>query len=234
VKKLVIFTGAGISQESGLQTFRDEDGLWENYDIEDVATIEAWHRDPALVLDFYNQRRSAAITAMPNTGHIALAELENQFDITIITQNIDALHERAGSTDVLHLHGRIDFAKSEETGKRINIGNTDIKMGDFCEDGFQLRPDIVWFGEDVPNISIAADICKSADYFGIIGTSLNVYPAAGLIHSVNEKVYKVLVDPNLDRVTNFKRLHIINEKATIGIPMMAKFFIDKLTTKTSA
>ncbi|MCB9198617.1 MAG: NAD-dependent deacylase [Flavobacteriales bacterium] len=228
MKKLVVFTGAGISQESGIQTFRDSDGLWEEYDIEEVASINAWHRNPTLVLDFYNKRRKNALEAEPNKAHYAIGELEKYFDVQVITQNIDNLHERAGSSDVLHLHGMIDMAKSEVTGEQVLLNGRNIEIGDLCSNGHQLRPDIVWFGEEVPNISIAADIIREADALMIVGTSLNVYPAAGLIHVAPEYSLKYLIDPNLNRVKNIKRLKIINEKATIGVPIAAESLIELL------
>lgn len=226
MKRLVVFTGAGISQESGLKTFRDEDGLWENYDIEDVATIDAWHKNQCLVLKFYNERRIQALAAKPNEAHFILAQLESAFDIQIITQNIDNLHEQAGSTNVLHLHGMIDIAKSSKTGKQVCLNGNDINLGDLCEDGHQLRPDIVWFGEDVPNMSIAAKIVSEADILLIIGTSLNVYPAAGLIHVAEDRIKKILVDPNLQKVNNVKNLTIINKKATEGLPTVAEMLLE--------
>lgn len=227
MKKLVIFSGAGISQESGIRTFRDSDGLWEEYDIEEVATIDAWYKNPELVLEFYNKRRKNALEAQPNAAHIAIGELEKYFDVQVITQNIDNLHERAGSSNVLHLHGMIDLAKSEKTGEQFTLNGKDINMGDFCSNGHQLRPDIVWFGEDVPNIPIAARMVEQADIFIIVGTSLNVYPAAGLIHMAKEDAPKYLIDPNLERVSNVKRLKIINKKATIGLPIVAEELIER-------
>lgn len=228
MKKLVVFTGAGISQESGIKTFRDTDGLWEEYDIEEVASINAWHKDRSLVLDFYNKRRKNALDANPNEAHFAIKKLEEHFDVQVITQNIDNLHERAGSAKVLHLHGMIDTAKSEVTGKRISLNGKDINIGDVCEDGHQLRPDIVWFGEDVPNIPIAADIVREAHALLIVGTSLNVYPAAGLVHVASDHALKYLVDPNMSRVGNVKRLKTINKKATIGVPIAAKSLVELL------
>jgi NAD-dependent deacetylase len=227
MKKLVVFTGAGISQESGLKTFRDEDGLWEKYDIEDVATIDAWHSNQSLVLQFYNERRVQALAAKPNEAHFVIAQLEATFDVQIITQNIDNLHEQAGSSNVLHLHGMIDTAKSSKTGKSVPLNGKDILLGDLCEEGHQLRPDIVWFGEDVPNMEIAANIVKNADILLIVGTSLNVYPAAGLVHVAPDKALKILVDPNLQKVNNVKNLTIINKKATDGLPIVASMILEK-------
>jgi NAD-dependent deacetylase len=228
MKKLVVFTGAGISQESGIKTFRDSDGLWEEYDIEEVASIQAWHKNPSLVLDFYNQRRRKALAAEPNAAHHTIFELEKHFNVQVITQNIDNLHERAGSSNVLHLHGMIDMAKSERTGEQMQLNGQDISMGDLCPQGHQLRPDIVWFGEEVPNMPLAANIIRDADALLIVGTSLNVYPAAGLVHVAPENALKYLVDPNLNRVGNVKRLKVINKKATIGVPIAAESLIELL------
>ncbi len=228
MKKLVVFTGAGISQESGIKTFRDSDGLWEEYDVEEVASIQAWYNNRSLVLDFYNKRRQNALNAVPNKAHEVIRQLEAHFDVHVITQNIDNLHERAGSSQVLHLHGMIDMAKSEVTGEQVHLNGKDIALGDLCSAGYQLRPDIVWFGEEVPNIPVAADIIRGADAMLVVGTSLNVYPAAGLVHVAPERAIKYLVDPNLNRVGNIKRLKIINEKATIGVPIAAESLIELL------
>ena len=198
MKKLVVFTGAGISQESGIKTFRDSGGLWEDYNISDVCSPEAWKKDPELVLEFYNKRRKQALEAKPNRGHEIIAELEKHFEVQIITQNIDDLHERAGSTNVLHLHGEITKARSIGTEKVYTIGNKSIFLNDLCNDGYQLRPHIVWFGEDVPNILIAENIVKTADILLIIGSSLNVYPAAGLVYQTPDDCSKYLVDPSVD------------------------------------
>lgn len=224
MKKLVVFTGAGVSRESGLKTFRDDDGLWENFSVEEVATIDAWYKNPQLVLDFYNARRRQVIEAQPNIAHIELAKLESYFEVQIVTQNIDNLHERAGSSNVLHLHGMIDVAKSSKTGNQLILNGKDIQIGDCCEAGHQLRPDIVWFGEDVPNMEIATEIVSNADLFLIIGTSLNVYPAAGLVHVAPDRIPKFLVDPNLQRVKNIKNLSVISKNATEGVPLV----VDKL------
>jgi NAD-dependent deacetylase len=225
MKKLVVFTGAGISQESGIKTFRDSGGLWEEYDIKEVATPEAWAKDPELVLEFYNKRRKQTLEAKPNRAHEIIAELEKHFTVQIITQNIDDLHERAGSTNVLHLHGEITKARSIETEEIYTIGNKSIFMNDLCKDGHQLRPHIVWFGEDVPNMLIAENIAKTADIFLIIGTSLNVYPAASLVHEAPEACPKYLVDPSLDLETkSINNLTIINKKAAIGLAIVASIF----------
>ncbi len=222
MKKLVVFTGAGISQESGIKTFRDSGGLWEDYNISDVCSPEAWKKDPELVLEFYNKRRKQALEAKPNRGHEIIAELEKHFEVQIITQNIDDLHERAGSTNVLHLHGEITKARSIGTEKVYTIGNKSIFLNDLCNDGYQLRPHIVWFGEDVPNILIAENIVKTADILLIIGSSLNVYPAAGLVYQTPDDCPKYLVDPSIDIETkSINNLTIINEKATTGLAIVA-------------
>jgi NAD-dependent deacetylase len=222
MKKLVVFTGAGISQESGIKTFRDSGGLWEEYNISDVCSPEAWKKDPELVLEFYNKRREQALDAKPNRAHEIIAELEKHFEVQIITQNIDDLHERAGSTNVVHLHGEITKARSVGTEKIYTIGNKSIFLNNLCNDGHQLRPHIVWFGEDVPNMLIAEDIVKTADIFLIIGSSLNVYPAAGLVYQTPDDCPKYLVDPSVDIETKtINNLTIINEKATIGLAIVA-------------
>ena len=228
MKKLVVFTGAGISQESGIKTFRDSGGLWEEYKISDVCSPEAWEKDPELVLEFYNKRRKQALEAEPNRAHEIIAELEKYFDVQIITQNIDDLHERAGSTNVLHLHGEITKARSVGTEKIHTIGNNPIFLNDLCNSGHQLRPHIVWFGEDVPNMLIAEEIVKTADIFLIIGSSLNVYPAAGLVYQTSEDCPKYLVDPSLDIDTkSINNLTVINEKATIGLAIVASILKEK-------
>lgn len=222
MKKLVVFTGAGISQESGIKTFRDPGGLWEEYDIMDVATPEAWAQDPEMVLEFYNKRRKQVLEAKPNRAHEIIAELEKHFVVQIITQNIDDLHERAGSKNVLHLHGEITKARSVETNEILTIGKKSILMNDHCKAGHQLRPHIVWFGEDVPNMLIAQDIAKAADIFMIIGSSLNVYPAASLVHETSNTCPKYLIDPSINIETkSINNLTIINKKATIGLPIVA-------------
>lgn len=196
MKKIVVLTGAGISAESGISTFRDSDGLWENYNVEDVATHEAYLRNPELVLNFYNERRRQLFEAKPNEGHRQLVRLEEYYDVQIVTQNIDNLHEQAGSSNVLHLHGELTKARSDRDDNLIiEIGNRDIHLGDKAPDGAQLRPHIVWFGEAVPNIEPASLLCEQADFFVVIGTSMNVYPAAGLIHYVPRQSPCYLVDP---------------------------------------
>ena len=228
MKKIVVFTGAGMSAESGIKTFRDSGGLWEEYDVMEVATPEAWHRNPTLVLDFYNQRRKQVLEAKPNAGHLALVELENKFDVTIITQNIDDLHERAGSKKVLHLHGEI--RKSRSTMYRDSIYDIDgweLKEGDLCEKGFQLRPHIVWFGEMVPEMERAATITFDADIFILIGSSLEVYPAASLINYANNEATKYLIDPKATNISHIKNITIIKQTAGEGVPELVKKLISE-------
>ena len=219
MQKLVVLSGAGVSAESGLKTFRDSDGLWEEYDVMEVASPEAWNANPTLVLDFYNKRREQVLNAQPNSAHVDIAGLDKKYDVTVITQNIDDLHERSGSKNVLHLHGQITQSRSsvhEDLIYELNGGQ--IKIGDLCESGAQLRPNIVWFGEAVPNISIAQEIVSQADILLIVGTSLNVYPAAGLIHCADFRVKKFLVDPKYVHLTDIENLEVIKEKATVGVP----------------
>ena len=220
MKKVVVLTGAGISAESGLRTFRDSDGLWEGYNIEDVATPEAWKRNPDMVQDFYNQRRKSVLEAEPNAAHYALAKLEEKYDVTIITQNIDDLHERAGSTKVVHLHGIITRSQSSiNPGLTYPIDGWELRMGEACELGSQLRAHVVWFGEAVPMIETAAQLCGNAELFVLVGTSLAVYPAAGLINYVPRDVTKYIIDPNIPTVSN-RRIVEMPFKATIGVPML--------------
>ncbi|MBI3501059.1 MAG: NAD-dependent deacylase [Bacteroidetes bacterium] len=221
-KKLVVFSGAGISAESGLKTFRDSGGLWEEYNVEDVATPEAWNKNPAVVLEFYNMRRRQAVNAKPNAAHHALVKLEKKFDVQIITQNIDDLHEKAGSKKVLHLHGEISKCRSSVDESLIYPMKKDLKMGQLCEKGSQLRPHIVWFGEFVPMMEIANSIAATAELFLIIGTSLNVYPAAGLINFVPEKTPKYLVDPSAFSKDYISNLTIIKETAGKGVPKLVE------------
>ncbi len=216
-KKLVVLTGAGISAESGLQTFRDSDGLWEGYKIEDVATPRAWKKNPQLVLDFYNQRRKNVLHVQPNAAHFGLAELEKDFEVTIITQNIDDLHERAGSTNVLHLHGEILKMRSEQDEQLIYEIKGDIKPGDVAEDGMQLRPYIVWFEEAVPMIEYAVPIVQAADIFVVVGTSLVVYPAAGLVNYALPGIPKFIVDKKIPYNFSVTNLTAIEKQATQGV-----------------
>lgn len=216
-KKLVVLTGAGISAESGLKTFRDSDGLWEGYNIEDVATPRAWKKDPQLVLDFYNMRRKNVAEAKPNAAHIGLAELEENFDVHIITQNIDDLHERAGSTNVLHLHGEIFKMRSEKSFAFVKEVRGDIMMGDCAEDGCQYRPHIVWFEEPVPLIEEAIPIVHSADIFAVVGTSLVVYPAAGLVNYAPYAIPKYIVDKRIPYTSSINNITEIELPATEGV-----------------
>jgi NAD-dependent deacetylase len=216
-KKLVVLTGAGISAESGLKTFRDSDGLWEGYDVTEVATPRGWRKNPQLVLDFYNERRKNVAQAKPNAAHYGLAELEKDFDVTIITQNIDDLHERAGSTNILHLHGEIFKMRSERDDTLIREIRGDIKLGDVAEDGAQFRPYIVWFEEPVPKMEEAVPIVYSADIFVVVGTSLVVYPAAGLINYVELKTQKYIVDKKIPYTAPMRNLTLIEKPATEGV-----------------
>jgi len=222
-KKLVVLTGAGISAESGLATFRDSGGLWEGYKVEDVATPEAWHRNQKLVLDFYNERRKKALEAKPNRGHEILAELQNDFDVIIVTQNVDDLHERAGSGNVIHLHGSLFESRSTLDPSLVyKIKGWELNHGDKCEKGSQLRPNIVWFGEMVALMDKAAYIASIADIFLVVGTSLVVYPAAGLINEVPRSIPKYIVDPKIPDVLPSPNLHFISEKAGIGMEKVKK------------
>ncbi len=197
-QKIVVLTGAGISAESGLKTFRDAGGLWEGHDVMEVASIEGWRRNPALVLDFYNQRRKQARSAKPNAGHLALAQLEDEFDVTVVTQNVDTLHELAGSSHVIHLHGNLFQSKSSVDDSLVyDIADKEINLGDKCEKGSQLRPNIVWFGEMVPMMEVAANVTSKSDIFMVVGTSLAVYPAASLIDFVDPEAPKYIIDPKI-------------------------------------
>jgi NAD-dependent deacetylase len=220
MKKLVVLTGAGISAESGLKTFRDSDGLWEGYNIEDVATPGAWYKDPGLVLDFYNYRRKKVAEANPNKAHFILAALEEYFDVQIITQNIDDLHERAGSTKVMHLHGEIFKMRSAINDALIYNIHGDIKMGDKAADGAQLRPYIVWFGEAVPMIEMASVLTAEADIFAVVGTSLVVYPAAGLIHATQPGTVCFIVDKKIPPASEITGLTKIEKPATEGLEVL--------------
>ncbi len=219
--KLVVFTGAGISAESGIRTFRDSDGLWEEYNIYEVATPEAWNKNRELVLEFYNKRRKQVLNAKPNAAHKALVDLEKKFDVWIITQNIDDLHERAGSKNVIHLHGEINKSRSTVDETLIyTIKGEELLSGEKCERGSQLRPHIVWFGEQVPMMDVAYEIASSADLFIVVGTSLVVYPAAGVIDYVPDNAPKYLIDPNEIKVNGITNLTIIKEKASVGVPSL--------------
>ena len=221
--KLVVFTGAGISAESGIKTFRDSGGLWEEFDINEVATPQAWEKNKPLVLDFYNKRRKQVLEAQPNKAHYALVELEQKYDVQIITQNIDDLHERAGSKKVLHLHGEITKSRSTaEPSLVYKIKNAEILIGDKCEKGSQLRPHIVWFGEAVPMMDMANLMAEKADIFMVVGTSMAVYPAAGLIDYSPQQIPKYLIDPSDVKINGISNLTIIKEKASVGLPMLVK------------
>ena len=227
MKKLVILSGAGMSQESGLKTFREMGGLWESYDVEDVASIAGWYRNPDLVMDFYNQRRKQLFEAEPNAGHYGIAELEKWFDVNIITQNVDDLHERAGSTQVLHLHGELRKVRSTVDSDLVyTLDGWELKIGDKCEKGSQLRPHIVWFGEAVPAFYDAIPIVEKADILVVIGTSMVVYPAAGLVHYAKPEVPVFVIDPNRPAVS-VKNVVFIEEKAGKGIEIL-KTKLEKL------
>jgi NAD-dependent deacetylase len=223
MKKLVILTGAGMSSESGIRTFRDSGGLWEEYDVTEVATYDAWLKNRELVLRFYNERRRQLEGCIPNVGHTGLVKLEKHFDVHIITQNIDDLHERAGSKKILHLHGELTRARSTVDPSLIyDIGYRDIKNGDKCEKGSQLRPHIVWFGEAVPMMERAAEVASDADIFVVIGSSLNVYPAAGLVGYAPARAGLWLIDPNDVSVPVYRKVEVIKEKAARGVEMLAE------------
>lgn len=228
--KIVFFTGAGVSAESGIKTFRDADGLWENHDIYEVATPEAFERNPELVLEFYNQRRKQMYEVKPNEAHKAMAALQEEFDVEIITQNIDNLHERAGCKNVLHLHGELDLGRSSVfDGHYVNLGGKDILPGDRAEDGSQLRPHVVWFGEAVPAMDEAAEKIQKADVFVIAGTSLQVYPAAGLIHETQPHCDLYYIDPKAEIPLGLGRhIKLINEPASKGVKTFEKLFRSKL------
>lgn len=220
-KKLVVLTGAGISAESGIKTFRDSDGLWEGHNVMDVATPEGWHKNPALVLDFYNQRRHQLKQVHPNLGHQILAELENDFDVYIITQNVDDLHERAGSTNITHLHGQLLKVRSSKNENYILDWHDDLNFGDVDHQGNQLRPHIVWFGEEVPALEEAITITEQADYFAVIGTSLQVYPAAGLIDFTQRKTPIYYIDPKPIKIPNLRNpLEVIPNIASEGVRIL--------------
>ena len=228
MKKVVILTGAGISAESGLKTFRDSDGLWEEHRIEDVATFEAWERNPDLVIKFNNDRRKQLLEAEPNAAHFALAALEKKYDVTVITQNVDDLHERGGSTKVLHLHGELKKVRSTVDDSLVyTLEGWELKKGDVCEKGSQLRPHIVWFGEAVPMIEQAQQVTSQADIFIVIGTSLNVYPAAGLLYYVKPGSPIYLIDPNAKPMQAMPNLTIIKEKAGMGVPELVGDLLKK-------
>ncbi len=224
-KHIVVLSGAGISAESGLKTFRDSDGLWMGYNVEDVATPRGFLKDPQLVLNFYNERRRDVAAAKPNAAHIGLAELEKDFDVTIITQNIDDLHERGGSTRVLHLHGEIFKMRSVADENTIYEIRGDINVGDLASDGSQLRPFIVWFEEPVPMMEKAAALLHDCDYFVVVGTSLQVYPAASLLHYAPAFLPKFIIDKKIPAVNSYPNLHLIEKTATEGVDELRKLLL---------
>lgn len=227
VKKIVVLTGAGISAESGINTFRDANGLWEGHDIMDVASPDGFRRNPALVLDFYNKRRKQLLGVAPNLAHRALAGLQDLFEVSVITQNVDDLHERAGSRHVIHLHGELLKARSTFDEDLVYDWKKDINIGDFCEHHHQLRPHIVWFGETVPRIEYAAQAVSEADIIMIIGTSMQVYPAAGLVNYAPENTPVYFIDPKPGISENSRpHLTIIPEKATTGVPRAIAMILD--------
>lgn len=221
MKKLVVLSGAGMSAESGLRTFREMGGLWEEYDVYEVASPGGWQRDRALVLRFYNERRKQLLEASPNAGHLGLVELEKYFEVRIVTQNIDDLHERAGSSHILHLHGELRKSRSSVDPELVyDIDGWKLDEGDLCEKGSQLRPHVVWFGEAVPAIEEAARVVSSAEVFVIIGTSMNVYPAAGLINYVPETAPIYVIDPNEIAITGHPRIRVIRNSAGEGVRLL--------------
>jgi NAD-dependent deacetylase len=228
MKNIVVLTGAGISAESGIQTFRASDGLWENHRLEDVASPLGWKKDPALVLEFYNQRRKKAQEVQPNAAHFALAQLEGKFSVQIITQNVDDLHERAGSSQVLHLHGELNSVRSSADENvvfhisEVSKNGWELELGQLCPLGSQLRPDIVWFGEMVPKFEQAKIMAQNADFFLVVGTSLVVYPAAGLLEYVPSNVSKCIIDPNLPKLPALHNLYTIEEPASSGVPRLVQ------------
>lgn len=229
MKRIVVLSGAGMSAESGVKTFRDHDGLWNNHRIEEVASPQAWLQDMDMVLEFYNQRRKQLYEVEPNAAHKALVRLEEHFDVQIVTQNVDDLHERAGSSNVLHLHGELKKVRSTVDPDLVyKLEGWELKRGDLCEKGSQLRPHIVWFGEAVPQIIPAAELAVSADLFIVIGTSLLVYPAAGLIHYVAEGAPKFLVDPNASTSMTIQNLTVIRDKAGEALPGLVDKLIKEL------
>ena len=224
-KKIVVLTGAGVSAESGISTFRDSDGLWENFRVEDVASIEGWYRDPAVVMDFYNQRRAQLSEVRPNAAHLAIADLEKEYDVTVVTQNVDNLHERAGSTKIIHLHGELTKVRPENCCNEMDgfseetvfdIGTEPVHIGDLAPNGAQLRPHIVWFGEAVPKIEAAIDAVEAADILLIVGTSLQVYPAAGLYRYAGPDTPIYIIDPN-DVPVRDPRVTHVKDVATRGM-----------------
>ena len=226
MKKLVILSGAGISAESGIQTFRDAGGLWEGHDVMEVASPAGWLNDQELVLDFYNQRRKQALTAKPNQGHQIIADLEDHFEVTVVTQNVDNLHEQAGSSHVIHLHGELFKSRSIRHPELIyDIDGWELNTGDLCEKGFQLRPNIVWFDEDVPLMDTAMEEVRKTDILIVIGTSLQVYPAASLIHYARDDVPKYIIDPNMPAIAKQTDLHLIEKVGSEGMKELQELLL---------
>lgn len=233
MKNLVVLTGAGMSAESGISTFRDSGGLWDRYPVEQVATPEGYAANPRLVIDFYNERRKQLLEVKPNRGHELLAELEQEFQVTVITQNVDNLHERAGSSHVIHLHGKLTKVTSSwqpnnpEYIRELKPEEYEVHIGDLAPDGSQLRPFIVWFGEAVPMIETAVEYAEKADIFVIIGTSLNVYPAAGLLNYVPAGVPVYLIDPKQVAIASGRKVHVIQKGASEGMAELKKMLLEK-------
>ncbi len=225
-QRIVVLTGAGMSAESGIKTFRDNDGLWNNYRVEEVATPEAWAANMELVLEFYNQRRKQLLECSPNPAHFALVQLEDKYDVRIITQNVDDLHERAGSSNVLHLHGELKKVRSTADPQLVfELDGWELKAGDTCPKGSQLRPHIVWFGEAVPNITVASEIAATADILIVIGTSMQVYPAAGLVHYAPHESTKYYIDPAAADNSMLAKLTVIREKAGKAVPELVEILL---------
>lgn len=232
MKKVIVLTGAGMSADSGLKTFRDSGGLWEGYDINEVATVEGWRRNPEKVLEFYNKRRRQMSEAKPNAGHKALVHLEDHFDVTIITQNVDNLHERAGSTDVLHLHGELAKVRSEQDPSLVyEVGGEAIELGDTADDGAQLRPHVVWFGEMVPNMQKAASLVPEAEILVVIGTSLVVYPAASLVDYAPPGIARHMIDPATPELYDYQGWTHIRKTAAAGTPELVEELVDNHGTR---
>jgi len=228
LKHVVVLSGAGISAESGLATFRDSGGLWEGYDINEVASIDGWYADKKKVLEFYNLRRKQAADAKPNAAHLALKELESKYNVSVITQNVDDLHEKAGSSNVFHLHGMLRQARSETDPDLItDIADKPIEIGDLADDGTQLRPNVVWFGEAVPMIEKASVLSEQADIFIVVGTSLAVYPAASLVHYVSGNAEKYIIDPSTTDLYLPDAWKHIKETAALGLPKLVKNLLQK-------
>lgn len=228
MNKIIILTGAGMSAESGISTFRDNDGLWKKHRFEDLATPHAWETNKELVIEFYNARRKQLFEVKPNAGHLALVKLESKYDVQIITQNVDDLHERAGSSNILHLHGELKKVRSTMDESLVyEMDHWEMKLGDKCEKGSQLRPHIVWFGEAVPMIVPAAEIAANADILLVIGTSMLVYPAAGLLSYAPNNIPKYYIDPKATKVGGISNLHIIQKKAGVGVPELVEELLKK-------